>query len=64
MAEPPNDVRAVFLAALDCETPADRAACLDEKCGPDADLRRRVEALCVPTTSLATFSGRPAAGPD
>ena len=58
MAEPPNDVRAVFLAALDCETPADRAACLDEKCGPDADLRRRVEALLRAHDQPGDFLGR------
>ena len=38
-------VKAVFLAALDKATVAERASFLDEACAADAPLRRRVEAL-------------------
>ena len=40
----PKSARDLFLEALD-RAPADRAAYLDEACGPDASLRQRVEAL-------------------
>ena len=60
MAEPPKDVAAIFLAALDCKTPEERTAYLDEKCGPDADLRRRVEALLQAHDQPGDFLGSPA----
>jgi len=37
--------RTIFLEALDIPDPAARAAFLDRECGPDADLRRRVDEL-------------------
>src|SRR5262245_18068228 len=40
-----NTIKAVFLAALEKTTPAERAAYLDEACAQDATLRRRVETL-------------------
>jgi hypothetical protein len=44
MTEPPNPEVAVFATAL--EMPADqRGAYLDQACGGDVALRRRVEAL-------------------
>ncbi len=42
---PGNDVKAIFIAALDYEAGADRIAHLDAACGDNAELRRRVEAL-------------------
>ena len=45
MDRPGNNVKAIFIAALDHEPGADRAAYLDAACGDNADLRRRVEAL-------------------
>ena len=45
MDRPANNVKAIFIAALDHEPGADRAAYLDAACGDDAELRRRVEAL-------------------
>ena len=45
MAQSGNDVKPIFIAALDHEPGADRAAYLDAACGEDVDLRRRVEAL-------------------
>jgi eukaryotic-like serine/threonine-protein kinase len=41
----PNNPKTIFLAAVDKTNPAERAAFLDEACGADTDLRRRVEAL-------------------
>jgi serine/threonine protein kinase len=40
----PQQVKSLFLAAAD-KDPAERAAFLDEACGSDAELRRRVEQL-------------------
>jgi tetratricopeptide (TPR) repeat protein len=40
----PQQVKALFLAAAD-KAPEDRAAFLEEACGSDAELRRRVEQL-------------------
>jgi hypothetical protein len=37
--------RELFLAAMDTDGPAERAAYLDQACGADATLRQRVEAL-------------------
>ena len=47
MDRPENNVKAIFIAALDHEPGADRAAYLHSACGDDADLRRRVEALLL-----------------
>src|SRR5262245_58402379 len=41
----PGASSAVFCAALEKATPAERAAYLDEACAGDADLRREVEVL-------------------
>ncbi len=42
-----QDEEDIFLAALEISKPADRAAYLNDACGEDANLRRRVEALLV-----------------
>src|SRR5262249_20175454 len=47
MPADPKRVHAVFLAAVECDDPVDRAAVLDRECPADADLRRRVEALLL-----------------
>jgi serine/threonine protein kinase len=41
----PDKIKAIFLAAQDKASAAERAAYLDEACAEDADLRQRVEAL-------------------
>ena len=41
----PERIQSIFLAAVEHVSPADRAAVLDRECGPDVELRRRVEAL-------------------
>jgi hypothetical protein len=52
----------VFFAALERETPDARAAYLDEVCGSDQDLRRRVERLLDAQPKLGSFLDGPAAG--
>jgi eukaryotic-like serine/threonine-protein kinase len=41
----PSEVEDLFLAALEKDTPQERAAFLDQACQDDADLRRQVERL-------------------
>ena len=45
MPPDPKRVQAVFVAAVECREPTDRAALLDAECSADAELRRRVEDL-------------------
>jgi tetratricopeptide (TPR) repeat protein len=45
MMPDPERVQALFLAAVECDDPEERAAVLDAQCFGDVDLRRRVEAL-------------------
>ena len=45
MARPESNEKAIFIAALDHEPGAQRAAYLDAACGDNADLKRRVEVL-------------------
>jgi serine/threonine protein kinase len=45
MAVDPKRLQAVFLLAAEAAGPADQAAILDRECGPDAEMRQRVEAL-------------------
>ena len=47
MPADPNRVQAVFLAVVEDQDPADRAAVLDRECSADMELRRRVEALLL-----------------
>src|SRR5262245_35323966 len=53
----------LFFAALEKPTPAERVAYLDEACGGDAALRRRVEALLAAHPQLGQFLERPVAAP-
>jgi serine/threonine protein kinase len=50
----------IFEVALGKRDPAEREAYLDESCGGDADLRRRVEALLASHEKLGNFLDRPA----
>ena len=45
MDETGNDAKAIFIAALDREPGAERAAYLEAACGDRVELKRRVEAL-------------------
>jgi serine/threonine protein kinase len=60
MVTDPKRVQAVFLAAVADPSSAGRAAVLDRECGPDADLRRRVEALLQAHDEPGSFLDRPA----
>jgi len=50
--------RAIFIEALDRDTPADRAAYLDEACAGDPALRERVEALLRSHEEAGEFPGK------
>jgi WD40 repeat protein/serine/threonine protein kinase len=50
----------IFAAALERLNPAERQAFLDEACGDDAELRRRVEALLGSHNGAGDFLRRPA----
>jgi serine/threonine protein kinase len=55
----PDRVQAIFTAAAEQPTPADRAAVLDQACGRDLELRRRVEALLAAHDAPASFLEAP-----
>jgi hypothetical protein len=52
--------REIFSAALERSTPGDRAAFLDEACGGDMNLRRRLEALLARHFEQDSFMQDPA----
>jgi eukaryotic-like serine/threonine-protein kinase len=54
--------REIFSAALECSTPEDRAAFLDEACGGNTALRRRVEALLARHFEPDSFMKGPSIG--
>src|SRR5262245_2158603 len=54
-----SPAEAIFFAALEKGTAADRAAFLDEACGSDEDLRRRVERLLAAHPQVGDFLQRP-----
>ena len=59
MNRPGNNVKAIFIAALDHEPGGDRAAYLESACGDNADLRRRVEALLLAHERASEVVGPP-----
>jgi eukaryotic-like serine/threonine-protein kinase len=63
MAADPARVQAAFLAAVEQTDPANRAAVLARECGPDAELRGRVEALLFAGELPDNFLDRPAIAP-
>ncbi|MHC4406583.1 MAG: hypothetical protein ACYTG0_43715, partial [Planctomycetota bacterium] len=54
--------REIFMAALDKTSPNERNAYLDEICGDDAELRRRVEALLQSYDDAGSFLEEPVLG--
>ncbi|MBX9579006.1 MAG: protein kinase [Gemmataceae bacterium] len=50
-----TQVEAIYLAAAERSDPAERAAYLDDACGADADLRRRVDELLAAHPKLGRF---------
>src|SRR5262245_19366367 len=57
MSEPKADAKAIFLAALECEGPETLTRFLDQACGSDAALRRRVEELLQADRDAGGFLG-------
>ena len=55
-----SQVEAIFFAALDKKTAAERADFLARACGDDAELRLRVERLLTAHPQAAGFLARPA----
>ncbi|HEV3117599.1 MAG TPA: serine/threonine-protein kinase [Gemmataceae bacterium] len=55
--------RSIFVAALEKDSPAERAAYLDEACGGEAALRQRVEELLRAHVRAGGILDLPAAGP-
>jgi eukaryotic-like serine/threonine-protein kinase len=55
-----SSVESIFLEAVATISPEGRAAFLDETCGGDADLRRRVAALLAAHDNAGTFLNTPA----
>jgi hypothetical protein len=55
----PDRIEAIFTAAL-ARPAEERAAYLDQACGGDAELRRRVEALLQAHDNAGSFLNRPA----
>src|SRR5437764_2441406 len=53
--------RDLFLAALEVDDPAGRAALLDRTCGGDSTLRKRVEDLLAAADRPGSFMADPAA---
>src|SRR5262245_18937758 len=57
MTEPKADAKAIFLAALECEGAEALTSFLDQACGSDAALRRRVEELLQAHRDAGGFLG-------
>ncbi|UCG15197.1 MAG: hypothetical protein JSV19_07855, partial [Phycisphaerales bacterium] len=53
----------LFLQALEIQSGVARRGFLDESCGADAELRRRVEALLVASEQAGSFLESPAVEP-
>ena len=63
MNHPKPSIDEIFFAAVERESPEERAAYLDAVCGSDQDLRRRVERLLEAQPKVGGFLDAPAAGP-
>ena len=59
MVVKPSNVEAIFYAALQKESPAERGAYLDEVCCTDADLRADVESLLTAHQNVGEFFKHP-----
>lgn len=57
MSQPISDPKAVFLAALDHESPASRQAFLDDACGGNDELRQKVAGLFRAYEQAGNFLG-------
>jgi eukaryotic-like serine/threonine-protein kinase len=63
MPAEPNQVKAIFCAALEKSSPAERAVYLAAACGDDAELRQRVEVLLAAHDRPGSFLDHPPAVP-
>ncbi len=59
----PKRVQAIFLAAVEHQDPAERAAILDRECATDVELRQHVEALLRSNDEPDSFLDQPVVGP-
>src|SRR6516164_10302360 len=59
MSAAPNDVKSIFIAAVEKSPGAERAAFLDGACAGDAELRRRVEVLLQAYDQPGSFLEKP-----
>ncbi len=59
----PQRVQAVFLSAVACRDPAERATVLDRECSTDLELRQRVEALLLAHDQPESLLDQPFVGP-
>src|SRR5438105_2881225 len=57
MGNLPTDAKAIFLEALEQESPAERASFLNRACGADRSLRRRIEDLLHAHQDAGSFLG-------
>src|SRR5262245_36674813 len=64
MSMDPKRVQSIFVAAADLPLADERAACLDQACAGDAELRRRVEALLQAHDNPDSWLPPPAARPE
>jgi hypothetical protein len=60
MSEKQPQLDALFLAAMEIESSADRAEFLDSACGADLELRREVDRLLQSNAEAGDFLERPA----
>jgi serine/threonine-protein kinase len=63
MSRPTPSIDEVFFATMERQSPEARAAYLEEACGSDLELRRRVERLLEARPKVGSFLDAPAAGP-
>jgi hypothetical protein len=61
MTTTPPDVKSIFGRALEIESPAARAAYLEEACGTNAGLQAEIEGLLRYHCKAGEFLGRPPA---
>jgi eukaryotic-like serine/threonine-protein kinase len=62
MAQEQSSVKSLFDAAVEIESTVERGAYLDQACGDDRELRRKVDALLLAYLNAGSFLESPAAG--
>ena len=62
MADWDPSVNEIFIRAIEAGLPSERAAVLDQSCGDDAELRRKVEALLFVHDGAGSFLEHPSPG--